>query len=84
MQKFIKVVRNCLALVINWLSIRRLEIDSIELHKPIIKKFKRRRVFARFRDTVWAADLDEMVSLSSKNQNVKCSLCVIGVFTKYA
>ena len=28
-----------------------------ELHKPIIKKFKRRKVFARFKDNIWAADL---------------------------
>ena len=55
-----------------------------ELHKPIIKKFKRRKVFARFKDNIWAADLAEMGSLSSKNRNVKYLLCVIDVFTKYA
>ena len=27
-----------------------------ELHKPIIKKFKRRKVYARFKDNIWAAD----------------------------
>ena len=35
----------------------------------------------RFRDNIWAVDLAEMGSLSSKNENVKC---VINVFTKYA
>ena len=30
-----------------------------ELHKPVIKKFKRRKVFARFKDNIWAADLAE-------------------------
>ena len=38
----------------------------------------------RFKDNIWAADLAEMGSLSSKNRNIKCSLCVIDVFTKYA
>ena len=42
-----------------------------ELHKPVIKKFKRRRVYARFKDNIWAFDLAEMESLSSKNQGVK-------------
>ena len=28
-----------------------------ELHKPVIKKFKRRKVSARFKDNIWVADL---------------------------
>ena len=55
-----------------------------ELRKPVIKKFKKRKVYARFKDNIWAADLAEMGSLSSKNKNVKYLLCVINVFTKYA
>ena len=54
-----------------------------ELHKPVINKFKRRKVYARFKGNVWAADLAEMGSLFSKNKNVKYLLCVIDVFTKY-
>ena len=34
-----------------------------ELHKSKIKKFKRRKVYARFKDNIWAADLAEMGSL---------------------
>ena len=55
-----------------------------ELHNPVIKKFKRRKVYARFKDNIWAANLTEMESLSSKNKNVKYLLYVIDVFTKYA
>ena len=54
-----------------------------ELHEPVIKKFKRRRDYARFKDNIWA-DLAEMGLLSSKNKNVKYLLCVIDIFTKYA
>ena len=54
-----------------------------ELHKPVIEKFKRRKVYARFEGNTWAADLAEMVSLSSFNLSVKQLLCVIDVFTKY-
>ena len=42
-----------------------------ELLKPVIKKFKRRKVYVRFKDNIWAADLVDMESLSSKNKNVK-------------
>ena len=55
-----------------------------ELHKPVIKKFKRRKVYARFKDNIRTADLAEMESWSSKNPNVKYLLCVIDVFIKYA
>ena len=55
-----------------------------ELDKPVTKKFKRRKLYARFKVNIWAADLAEMESLSSKNKNVKYLLCVIDDFTKYA
>ena len=55
-----------------------------ELHKPVTKKCKRRKAYAKFKDNIWAADLTEIESLSSKNKNVKYLLCVIDVFTKYA
>ena len=54
-----------------------------ELHKLVINKFKRRKVYVRFWGNVWAGDLAEMKSLSSKNKNVKYLLSVIDVFTKY-
>ena len=41
-----------------------------ELHKPVIKKFKERKVYARFKDNIWAADLAEMESLSSKKLDI--------------
>ena len=37
-----------------------------------------------FKDNIWAADLAETGSFSSKNKNVKYLLCDIDVFTKYA
>ena len=46
-----------------------------ELHKPVIEKFKRGKIYVIFKDSIWAADLAEMESLSSKNKNVKYLLC---------
>ena len=37
-----------------------------KLHKPVSKKFKRRKVYAKLKYNIWAADLAEMGSLSSK------------------
>ena len=34
-----------------------------ELHKPVTKKLKRRKVYMRFKDNIWAADSTEMGSL---------------------
>ena len=55
-----------------------------ELHKPVIKRFKRRKVNGRFKDNTWAADLAEMESLSRKNKSVKYLSCVVDVSSKYA
>ena len=46
-----------------------------KLHKPIIKKFKWRKVYARFKDNIWTAGLAEIESLSSNNKNDKYLLC---------
>ena len=47
-----------------------------ELHKPVTKNFERRKVYPRFKDNIWAADLSELGSLPSKNQGVKYLLYV--------
>ena len=53
-----------------------------ELHKPIIKKFKKRKVYSSFRDNVWGVDLADMQSLSKYNKGTKY-LCAIDLFSKY-
>ena len=55
-----------------------------ELLKPIIRKFKRRKVYSSFRDIIWDADLADMQLLSKYNKGIKHLLCVIGLFSKYA
>ena len=35
-----------------------------ELHKPIIRKFKKRKVYSAFKDNIWAADIADMQFLS--------------------
>ena len=55
-----------------------------ELHKPIIRKFKKRKVYSSFRDNIWGVDLADMQSLSKYNKGIKYLLCVIDLFSKYA
>ena len=47
----------------------------------MIKTFKRRKVYARFKDNILAADLAGMGSLFSKYENAKYLLCVMDVVT---
>ena len=55
-----------------------------ELHKPVIKKFGKRKVYSQFKDNIWGVDLADMQSLSRKNKGIKYLLCAIDLFSKYA
>ena len=55
-----------------------------ELHKPIIRKFKKRKVYSSFRDNIWGVDLADIQSLSKYNKGIKYLLCATGFFSKYA
>ena len=54
-----------------------------ELHKPVIKKFEKRKVYSQFKDNIWGVDLADMQSLSRKNKGIKYLLCAIDLFSKY-
>ena len=55
-----------------------------ELHKPIIKRFDKRKVYLQFKDNIWGVDLADMQSLSRKNKGIKYLLCAIYLYSKYA
>ena len=55
-----------------------------ELHKPVIKKFNKRKVYSQFKDNIWGVDLAEMQSLSRKNKGIKYLLGAIDLYSKYA
>ena len=54
-----------------------------ELHKPIIRKFKKRKVYSSFKDNIWDVDLADM-QLSNHNKGIRYILCAIDLFSKYA
>ena len=54
-----------------------------ELHKPVTRKFKKRKVYAGGIDKIWAADLVDMKAFAKENKGVKYLLTVLDVFSKY-
>ena len=55
-----------------------------KLHKPIIKKFNKRKVYSSFKDNILGVDLADMQLLSKFNKRFRFLLCVIDIFSKYA
>jgi len=54
-----------------------------ELHKPITRKFKRRKVYVSNINKIWSADLMDKSYLSKQNNGYKYLLNVIDLFSKY-
>ena len=67
-------------------SLKRTENNKIlaeELHKPVINKFNKRKVYPQFKDNIWGVDLADTQSLSKKNKGIKYLSCAIDLFSKY-
>ena len=63
------------------------EVNKIlteELHKPVIRKFNKRKVYSQFKDNIWGVDLADTLLLSQKNKSIKYLLCAIDLLSKYA
>ena len=55
-----------------------------KLHQPIIRKFKKRKVYSSFKHNIWGVDLADMQLISKHNSGIRYLLCVIDLFSKYA
>ena len=58
--------------------------STYTLHKPIRRRFKRRKTFVGGIDYQWQADLADMQHLAKQNNNIKYLLCVIDVFSRFS
>jgi transposase InsO family protein len=58
--------------------------EAQELHKPVTKKFAKRKIVTLGIDDLWAADLVIMNQFSSENDGFKYMINVIDTFSKYA
>ena len=55
-----------------------------DLHRQIIRKFRRQKAYSSFRDNIWGVDLADMQLLSKYNKGIKYLLCAIDLFSKYS
>ena len=55
-----------------------------ELHKPIIRKFEKQKVYSPFIDNIWVTNLTDMQVISKFNKGIRFLLCFIDIFSKYA
>ena len=55
-----------------------------ELHKPIIRKFEKRKVHSPFIDNICGAGLANMQLINKLNRGIRFLLCVIDIFSKCA
>ena len=53
-----------------------------KLHKLIVRKFEKRKVYSSFIDNMWGADLSDMQLISKFNKRICFLLCVIDIFSK--
>ena len=53
-----------------------------ELHKPIVRNFKRRKAYSSFKDNIWGVNLADMTLISKFNKGIKYLLCVIDLFSR--
>ena len=57
---------------------------AAELHKTIIRNFKKRKVHAPFIDNIQGADLAGMQLISKFNKGFRLLFCVIDIYSKNA
>ena len=55
-----------------------------ELHKPIIRKFEKRKVHSLFIDNIFGADLADTQLISKYYKALRFLLCVVDMYIKYA
>jgi Integrase core domain/Chromo (CHRromatin Organisation MOdifier) domain len=63
-----------------WLS----KQDAYTLHKPVLRKFPRRKTYSSGIDDLWQSDLVDISIISKHNDGMNFLLTAIDVFSKYA
>lgn len=66
--------------IVKWLN----STDSYTLHKPVRKRFPRRKYIVSGIDGLWQADLSDMTRLNKSNDNNKFILVIIDTFSRKA
>ena len=56
---------------------------AAELHKRIIRKFLKRRVYSSSKTIIWGANLANMKLISNFNKKIRFLLCAIDIYSKF-
>ena len=54
-----------------------------EFHKPIIRKFEKRKVYSSFKDIIWGVNLADVQLSSNHSKGIRYLSCAIDLFSKY-
>ena len=57
---------------------------ALKLHKPIIRKFEKRKVESSYIDNIWGAGLAAIQLISEFSKGICFLLCVIDIISKHA
>src|ERR1043165_5748509 len=58
--------------------------DAYTLHKPINSNFRRRKTYTKYVNDLWQADVADVSSIASHNDNYRYLLCNIDCFPRRA
>ena len=58
--------------------------ETYTLHKPVLRKFPRRKTFTKGIDDLWQTDLVDVSSLASHNGGMRYLLTTVDTFSKFA
>ena len=54
-----------------------------EVHKPVIRKLEKRKVYSSFQDNIWGIDFVDMQLISKYNKGFCFLLSAVNIFNKY-
>ena len=77
------LIKSLLVLWVVLLKVKSSQQLPEELHKPIIRKFKKRWLYSSSKENIWGADLADIQLISKYNNGIRFLLCVIDIFSKY-
>jgi hypothetical protein len=61
-----------------------IELIGTELHKPVKRKFTRRKVIVNAINDIWSSDLIDMSAWKDKNDGMTMMITVIDLYSRYA
>ena len=56
---------------------------KIKVHKRIIKKFEKQKLYSSFANNIWGLDLVNIQLISKFNRGIRFLLCVFNIFSKH-